>query len=281
MKPKPKPIIGILPIPIDQKECGDSHIYYNYIKWFKNHDIAYTIIPSDCDNVSHVDGLFLPGNKVDVDLNTVYHRFCKRMFRLAIRENERGRYFPVWGTCLGFEQMVAIVAADIGVLTRVDSEERRSAIKPYKSAPMSYLLQHIHIPKQVTYNHHLAISLGTFERDAKLSRFFRILGTSRDRNNKEYVATIEALHYPFYGVQWHPERTPGANSIARFLKRELEKGQIKRTKGTKKTRIRISKRRPNHTIRRLCSKGHKNKDERMCEIYKFRGAIKKGCEYDL
>lgn len=29
-----------------------------------------------------------------------------------MRENRRGNYFPLWGTCLGFERMVQLIAED-------------------------------------------------------------------------------------------------------------------------------------------------------------------------
>jgi gamma-glutamyl hydrolase len=39
-----------------------------------------------------------------------------------------------------------------------------------------------------------------------LSDFYKVLATSRDRQNTEYVAMIEADSYPIYGTQFHPEK---------------------------------------------------------------------------
>ena len=52
-----------------------------------------------------------------------------------------------------------------------------------------------------------------------MNKFYKILSTNTDRNRKEFVSSIEgvallkflvlfslAINYPFYGVQWHPEK---------------------------------------------------------------------------
>ncbi|KAL5499772.1 hypothetical protein EMCRGX_G011232 [Ephydatia muelleri] len=40
----------------------------------------------------------------------------------------------------------------------------------------------------------------------KLKKFYDVLSTNYDRKKTEFVSTIEAFDYPFYGVQWHPEK---------------------------------------------------------------------------
>ena len=48
-----------------------------------------------------------------------------------------------------------------------------------------------------------------FDEDTKfpqLKEEFEVLNTAFDRKGVEYVATIEHKKYPFFGVQWHPEK---------------------------------------------------------------------------
>ena len=53
----------------------------------------------------------------------------------------------------------------------------------------------------VTLNVHVqGISLKTFAEDSGLSKMFKPTSVSYDRNKKEFVATMEAHNYPFYGV---------------------------------------------------------------------------------
>ena len=35
---------------------------------------------------------------------------------------------------------------------------------------------------------------------------FDVLSTNKDKKGTAFVSTIEAKKYPFYGVQWHPEK---------------------------------------------------------------------------
>ena len=42
---------------------------------------------------------------------------------------------------------------------------------------------------------------------SSLDKFYRSLATSTDDKNLEFVATIEAVNYPIWGVQFHPEKS--------------------------------------------------------------------------
>lgn len=39
-----------------------------------------------------------------------------------------------------------------------------------------------------------------------LNQDYRLLSTSKDDDDVEYVSTVEHRTLPFYGVQWHPEK---------------------------------------------------------------------------
>ncbi|RMX57871.1 hypothetical protein pdam_00022834 [Pocillopora damicornis] len=42
--------------------------------------------------------------------------------------------------------------------------------------------------------------------DEQLKKFYNCLSTNRGKKGKEFVSTVEAYDYPFYGTQWHPEK---------------------------------------------------------------------------
>lgn len=50
---------------------------------------------------------------------------------------------------------------------------------------------------------------------------FRVLTTSRDRDGKRFVSTVEAIEMPIYLVQYHPEIDPQLWWMAEFLGVEL------------------------------------------------------------
>lgn len=59
----------------------------------------------------------------------------------------------------------------------------------------------------VTFNaHHAGIETTKFFKTESLSSFYRVTSTNVDRNGREFVSTMEAYKYPFFGAQWHPEK---------------------------------------------------------------------------
>jgi gamma-glutamyl hydrolase len=57
----------------------------------------------------------------------------------------------------------------------------------------------------ITQNlHSFGVDPDTFRQ--QLSTFFRALSTNFDINHKEFISTFEAIKYPIYATQFHPER---------------------------------------------------------------------------
>lgn len=46
-----------------------------------------------------LNGVLYPGGNADGD---DYYPFAKAIFEKAKEMNDKGNYFPLWGTCLGF-----------------------------------------------------------------------------------------------------------------------------------------------------------------------------------
>jgi gamma-glutamyl hydrolase len=61
--------------------------------------------------------------------------------------------------------------------------------------------------QDVTFNIHSdAILPESFEKYPALNESFAITSTNYDRDGHLFVSSMEARDFPFYGVQWHPER---------------------------------------------------------------------------
>lgn len=61
--------------------------------------------------------------------------------------------------------------------------------------------------KNLTYNHHSkCLTAASLERAPQLKEFYKPLAYSRDKLGKEFIAIFEANQFPFYGVQFHPEK---------------------------------------------------------------------------
>ena len=53
-----------------------------------------------------VSGLLFIGGPTDlIDRPTVYYKAARLLYHKARKINRAGGYFPIWGTCLGFEQV--------------------------------------------------------------------------------------------------------------------------------------------------------------------------------
>ena len=76
-----------------------------------------------------INGLLLPGGGTElteiIDGKTKFTSFgeiLKKIIKMAIDINEKNEeYFPVWGTCLGFESLVLSISEDLNILQNFSS----------------------------------------------------------------------------------------------------------------------------------------------------------------
>jgi gamma-glutamyl hydrolase len=134
-----------------------------------------------------------------------YNEIGQLILKEAIAMNDAGKFFPIWGTCLGFERL-SLWTADKpdSVLEKYGSEHHSLPIK-FKKTPLdtkmycemgleSFMLE----KGNYTYNsHEYSVDPKTFETDAKLSEFWDVTAISHDASGREFVASIEAKNYPF------------------------------------------------------------------------------------
>ena len=245
-KKKKKFIVGIVSVPLTPekkyfKVCGDSYIASSHLKWLKSQDVETLIIPYNTKDIkyyfSKVQGLYLPSGGAFASNQTEYYKCCKKLIQMAMKENDKGNYFPIWGCCMGFQQMLIIADGNDdldNLLTKFDSfnnllcnidltEDGKN------STIMNGLDKHTReriVKKKCTLNNHmLGISPRKMKANKLMHSFYKIVGTSRDRKNREFVSIIEARQYPFYAVQWHPERNEEMNAFVKFFSKELRKSK--------------------------------------------------------
>eukprot|EP00064_Thunnus_orientalis_P013556 superscaffoldBa00002227_g13595 len=193
-----RPVIGVLAqenLPGDQFARGSSYIAASYVKYLEG--AGARVVPIR---------LLLPGG--DVDLQTSqFSQVAKIFYDLALKANDAGDYFPIWGTCQGFQQL-SVLTANKNLLTLTDTKAVIAAqsSRLFRSFPKD-LLQSL-AEENITSNFHSwSLSIQNYSRNAKLKRFYKILSTNND-GKKEFISTMEAYRYPFYAVQWHPEKSP-------------------------------------------------------------------------
>ena len=156
----------------------------------------------------------------------------RQLYSLALRANQDGDYFAVWGTCAGLESLLVLAAegcessirdgnipegecAANGPVTRGFAAKNISRkfelkwlgeTKMFNDAPAE-LLQSIEQGAVSTFHYHSGgVTPEAFAGTRNLSSLYRIVSTATDLHGTEFVSTIEGKELPFYGVQYHPEK---------------------------------------------------------------------------
>lgn len=240
--------VGIITVPLSPgrkyyKVCGDAYISTAHIEWLKSVGLSVLAIPYTTKNYEwyfrKINGLYLPSGGVFASNSEQYYECCKEFIKLAISANDKGDYFPIWGGCMGFQQMIIVADGkdnldnllgkfdsfgnlDLPLIFTDEGVDSRMMASARKSNP-EYIIKLM--SENLTLNNHMmGISPKKFKQSKLLNNFYKIISTNYDRQGKEFVSTIEGRQYPFYGVQWHPERDiKNMQYFAKFFASEVSK----------------------------------------------------------
>ncbi|XP_065122331.2 gamma-glutamyl hydrolase-like isoform X2 [Paramisgurnus dabryanus] len=217
-----RPIIGILAQENwegDPQAQGSSYIQASYVKHLES--AGARVVPIHINQTKEeyvklfysINGFLLPGGNADME-KSQFARTAKIFYDLAIKANDASDYFPIWGTCQGLQQLT-ILTSNKNLLTPTDTKAVTLPLifspgsqnsRMFKRFPKD-LLQSL-AEENITSNFHSwGLSLQNYSSNAKLKRFYRVLTTNTD-GKTEFISTMEAYRYPFYAVQWHPEKSP-------------------------------------------------------------------------
>ncbi|KAL9232479.1 hypothetical protein vseg_007588 [Gypsophila vaccaria] len=219
-----RPVIGILSHPGDGasgRVRNGTHVSYiaaSYVKFVESAGgvvvpLVYTE-PRDVlfKKLDLVNGVLFTGGWAKSGL---YFEVVKDIFKKVMEKNDAGQYFPCYAICLGFELLTMIISKDNNILERFSASYMASSLQfvedvntkgtVFQRFPPD-LLGKLSTDCLVMQNHKFGISPETLQDNPRLSSFFRILTTSADKNDKVYVSTAQAQHYPVTAFQWHPEK---------------------------------------------------------------------------
>ncbi|XP_076846462.1 gamma-glutamyl hydrolase [Brachyhypopomus gauderio] len=215
-----RPIIGILTQEVEDPEMkpyGKTYIPSSYVKFIESG--GGRVIPirlnqtrEDHENIfKSINGLLLIGGAVDLETSDFAHT-AKIYFQLALKANDVGDYFPIWGTCLGFQLLTVLVAGE-NLLSKTPAENIPLPLNLTSEAASSRMFRDFPAElitalsqEALTGNfHHFGVTDQVFLGNDKLRSFFSVLSINKAENGVVFVSTMEGRKYPFYGVQWHPE----------------------------------------------------------------------------
>ncbi|XP_074302055.1 gamma-glutamyl hydrolase 2-like isoform X1 [Silene latifolia] len=219
-----RPVIGIVTHPGDgasgrlKNATGVSYIAASYVKLVESAGaLVVPLVYTEPRGVllkklDLLNGVLFTGGWAKRGL---YFDVVSDIFKKVLEKNDVGHFFPCYAICLGFELVTMIISKDNNILERYNASYMASSLQfvddvsikgtVFQRFPPD-LLRKLSTDCLVMQNHKFGISPKTLEDNQHLSSFFRILTVSADRNDKVYVSTAQAQHYPVTAFQWHPEK---------------------------------------------------------------------------
>ena len=161
------------------------------------------------------NGILFPGGNQGIQPSDIYTEEGEILWNLAKEANDRGDYFPIWGTCLGFEEL-AVLETGSGEVISLDVTAENLALplqftrdvwrsRLFRSFPRR-LVKSMRTEGLAFNWHEHGLLLTEFQSNRSLNSFFFLVSYNKTPAGQYFVSTIEAREYPFYGTQWHPEK---------------------------------------------------------------------------
>ena len=195
-----RPIIAILAQSVEGtplEGLGKSYILASYVKYIESSGgrvvpILNNLTENEINKLfQSVNGVLFPGGDVSVT-SSDFARTGRIIYKLAMEAFDNDDYFPLWGTCLGFELLSVLRSGTAEVLSQCDSENLAIPLNFTEGYRKSRLFENIstNIAKflsssPTTVNlHNEGVYTTTFKKREKLMNFFHVLSTNVDRKGK-------------------------------------------------------------------------------------------------
>ncbi|KDD74766.1 hypothetical protein H632_c1088p1, partial [Helicosporidium sp. ATCC 50920] len=215
-----RPIIGVVAQSGRPAPEGHTYIAASYIKFVESAGARVIPILPDMPpaevkrRFQAINGVLIPGGSQNLRPGNDFFDTVDLLFNLTLAANDAGDFFPMHGTCLGFEALAVAASRNHSILTHFDAEDLPSALFPTDLAQKSDFFSVL--PKKVyknlitkpyaMENHENGVAWTAVDENPGLKDMFDVLTLSVDRGGRIYVSTMEAKKYPISATQWHPEK---------------------------------------------------------------------------
>lgn len=202
-----------------------TYVPGSYLDWAGLTGAMPIFLPFDLDQANmdymldKVDMVLIPGGGSLLMNNdgsfSPYMKALQFILDKAKTINDNGRYFPVYGTCNGFEALVIYWAQDTKILTCDFDDLHKEHIVNYQQSVLEKSklwndldqtnLEYVFNNGYVLYDHNCGFTPDAFNKSDAFKKGF-VVGTSTADNGKEFVSIVEDKKYPFFASQFHPEK---------------------------------------------------------------------------
>jgi len=228
------PTVGILSIPMTVTYHKNTHSYLpaSYVKWIEMNNARVIPIPYDTPIgaldmiLNQVNGVLFIGGQVDHGMiSEEYVHFMeafKHIVNHAKKSNNQNNYFPLFSICLGFEvlgmmgepvQKIINKFTTLKGLSDVDAHHYNSKLNIVKpnskfASIFSHTEQDEFRKTPCVFQNHSQAYVVDAPYMKQWEKYWNIVATSKSKDKKpiEYVSMYEYKNFPFYGVQFHPEK---------------------------------------------------------------------------
>ncbi|KAH8354050.1 hypothetical protein KR067_011265 [Drosophila pandora] len=235
------PTIGVMCIDIATKLQesfgGNYHSYIaaSYVKYLEASGAHVVPIWIGRDRgyyqrmLGQLNGILFPGGAVFIDEDDIknhpnvtndcvasaeiIYQLVSERNHLARRQDDAGGYFPLWGTCLGF-QLILIHACQLQKV-RTDCANMRTAMPVHLTGDYRNSQLFGKLPETMAermgkepfacHQHRYCITRDSLE-SCDLINNWHPLATQKDPSGLEFITIIEHRRFPIFGCQFHPER---------------------------------------------------------------------------
>jgi gamma-glutamyl hydrolase len=230
--------LGIIscPMPLKHLDPATSYVYQSYLNWV---GLAATplIIPYDTTDLTpylqSIDGLVWVGGGIENKVTHSDKQFkvmmatYERAYNHAVEENEAGRPFPIFGICLGF-YLLALLGEEVH--HDFFSKQRVQRVPKFSQGSLRFVgeskLKRLFSPKELksfattkVTNHLHTYGFAADSPHTKGLDHLAITSYETSDDGRQFVNMYEFKKYPFYGIQWHPDRPLTDNAVV--LSRKL------------------------------------------------------------
>lgn len=228
------PLIGILAQP-GLKSISNLYLPYDdwtyvaksYIDWIGQTGAISVIVPFDLPQqkldllIDNVQGFLIPGGAaVLFDKNnkpTPFQQVVGYILERAKAKNDNGQYYPVMGTCMGFQSMItALMGQDNSAMTSGfnDTNLPHGANKTADFANSKFwptidsgLLDRVLEVGYLFFDHDDGFFPKTLLSKPSFTNEMMLTMTTDTESGVEFASAIEHRKYPFFANQFHPEKT--------------------------------------------------------------------------
>ncbi|XP_063827781.1 gamma-glutamyl hydrolase-like [Ostrinia nubilalis] len=224
-----RPVVGILaqeqPLYLRNRfseENYTSFIAASYVKNLQFSGANVIPIPIGRDRqfykelMQKINGVILPGGEAPLRRSQIngYADAGQHIYELAMEMNDAGDYFPIFGECLGL-QFLIVVASGRG------EPQNKMRCHGFGNFPIYYAdgfrnsklfagasddVLDILKNEAVTVNAHKFCITDENLKAFNLTKDWLVSSYSDDIYGAKFIASIEHTRYPFYALQFHPEK---------------------------------------------------------------------------